>query len=274
MSLTAIVLTKNEERNIGDCLAALSFSDELLVVDSGSTDKTREIARSCGASVIEHPMKDFADQRNFAMEQAKGDWVLFVDADERVTPELADEIKNALRERSSVSDNLRGVIPEARNLTAESEQSCPADPAAILCVYAIPRRTYFFGRPLFFCDARGDAPIRLLPRWYVSWTQPVHEKIRTDLPCRSLKNLLFHYSTRDLDHYREKVAAYIPLELEAMRKKGRRPSLAKVLFVPPAKFVQLYFWKLGVLDGVAGFQYAILSAYYTFVKHWRYWRHE
>lgn len=243
MTLSAIVLTKNEEANIADCLAALRWADELLVVDSGSSDRTCVIARQLGARVVERPMRDFADQRNFSMAQAKGDWVLFIDADERVTPELMIEIKAIT-------------------------QGEPTD----LAVYAIPRRTYFFGRELRFGDSRGDAPVRLFPKGYVRWDQPVHEIVRTDLPCRRLKHTLSHYSTRDLAHYMQKVREYVPLEHATMREKGIQTSFLKLILMPPAKFLHLFFWKLGVLDGVAGLQYAILSSYYSFLKHWMHFR--
>lgn len=239
MKLSAIVITLNEERNIRDCLQSLSFADEKLVIDSGSKDATVSLSRTFGAAVLEHPFTDFSSQRNFALEQAQGDWVLFLDADERVTPELASEIKIELAQNPSY-------------------------------VFAIPRHTYFFGKRLRFCDARYDAPIRLFPRRNVQWTQPVHETIKTTLPCRTLKNPITHYSTRDWAHYRQKMAAYIPLELDTLRRKGVHPSFFKVMAAFPVKFLQIYFLKLGFLDGIAGLQYAILSAYYTLTKHWLY----
>jgi len=242
MKLSAIVLTRNEERNIENCLVGLSWADELLVVDSGSTDRTVALAEKCGARVLVHPFMDFASQRNFAMSQAKGDWALFIDADERVTSELAEEI----------STLLKGSAP--------------------LCVCAIPRHNYFFDKRLRFGDAQEDAPVRLFPKLLVTWTQPVHEIIATDLPVRKLKNPLIHHSTRDLAHYQQKVCDYVPLELETMKAKGARPCLMKAIFLPLAKFFQLYFFKLGILDGIAGLQYAILSTYYTFLKHWLYFK--
>lgn len=252
MTLSAIVLTRNEERDIEGCLSSVSFADEKLVVDSGSTDRTAALAEKYGARVITHLFTDFAAQRNFAMSQASAEWVLFIDADERVTPELAEEIKNVITPSLRPSPRGRGQDEGA--------------------VYATPRHNYFFGKRLRFGDARSDAPIRFFPRQHVTWTQPVHEMIVTDLPVRRLKNPILHYSTRDLAHYKQKVHDYIPLELETMRSKGIRPSLMKAILLPPAKFIQLYLVKLGVLDGMAGLQYAILSSYYTFRKHWLYWK--
>jgi glycosyltransferase involved in cell wall biosynthesis len=267
MSLSAIVLTRNEERNIDKCLSSVAFADEILVVDSGSTDRTVSLAEKHGARVVMHPFTDFAAQRNFAMSQAKGDWILFIDADERVTPELEGEIKAVI--------SSYPVIPEIFNRGSSTGfplKACGNDKNEELFVYAIPRHNYFFGRRLRFSDARDDAPIRLFPGSGVQWTQPVHEKIVTNFPTRHLESPLLHYSTRDLAHYKQKIRDYIPLELETMRSKGIRPCLARALLLPPAKFFQLYLFKLGILDGIAGFQYAILSAGYTFRKYWLYWR--
>jgi len=255
--LSAIVLTRNEEKNISECLAALNWADEILVIDSESADRTCELAKKSGAVVFSHPFSDFSAQRNFALQKAKGDWVLFIDADERVTVELAEEIKNITQ------GNPRGEISGGRRRTPGVESGC---------VYAIPRKTFFFGKLLRFADARHDAPIRLFPRSRVRWIQPVHEKIETDLPCKLLKNPLLHYSTRDLAHYRQKVMEYVPLELATLRAKGIRANFLSVLIRPAGKFFYLYIWKLGILDGIPGLQYAMLSAWYAFIKHWRYWR--
>lgn len=240
MTLSAIVLTRNEEQNIGDCLGGLRWADEILVLDSGSTDRTREIAERLGARVVRREMDDFASQRNFAMREARGDWILFVDADERVPKPLGDEIRNILK----------------------------SDP--VPAVYRIPRQNYFFGKRLRFADARGDAPARFFPRRDIRWVQPVHEMVASELPVCFLRSALLHYSTRDLAHYRQKIREYVPRELVVMRQKGLTPSVWRVLFAGPAKFFQLYILNLGFLDGVVGFQYAILSSYYSFEKNRRY----
>ncbi|MFA5158915.1 MAG: glycosyltransferase family 2 protein, partial [Candidatus Omnitrophota bacterium] len=196
MKLSAIVLTNNEEKNIPECLTALSWADEILVVDSNSQDATVVLAEKYGARVVTHPFTDFASQRNFAMSQAKGDWVLFIDADERVTPQLAEEIKTVIH---PAPDSL----PAGRG---QDEKY----------VYAIQFQTFFFGKRLRFGDAFKDSHIRLFPRLQVVWTQPVHEQIVTNLPCRKLKNPIFHYTTRDFTHYMTKFARYVPRELDIM----------------------------------------------------------
>ncbi|OQA54910.1 MAG: Glucosyl-3-phosphoglycerate synthase [Candidatus Omnitrophica bacterium ADurb.Bin277] len=237
--ITAIILTLNEESNIESCLEKLKWADEMLVVDSGSSDRTVELAKRSGARVVSHPFTDYASQRNFAMQEAKGDWVLFIDADEHVSPELAEEIQGVIR--------------------------TPCDH-----IYTIPFHTFFFGRRLRFGDALRDLHVRLFPRTKAVWGQPVHEKVVTELPCRELKNPVVHYTTRDLEHYMRKIDGYLAREVSAMKERGLRPSWIRLILNPIARFFQLYFWKLGILDGVGGFQYAILSAYYTFEKHRRY----
>jgi glycosyltransferase involved in cell wall biosynthesis len=274
MTLSAIVLTRNEEHNIKDCLDSLAWADEVLIVDSGSADRTIEIAKARGARTFFHPFTDFAAQRNFAMSQAAGDWILFVDADERVTPELAKEIVDLISPQHSETSHVRHSerSEESHQKQILRHETAQDDENQRLAAYAIPRVTYFFGSRLKFGDARNDAPIRLFPKNRAAWAQPVHEKIETALPLKQLGYSLLHYSTRDLMHYQQKIRDYVPHELEVMRKKGARASLFKAIFFPPSKFLQLYFLKLGILDGIAGLQYAILSSYYTFKKHWLYWK--
>lgn len=235
MTISAIVLTKNEERNIGLCLDGLAWADEIIVVDAGSTDRTRMLAEERGARFVGSVFTNFSSQRNFAMTLAQTDWILFVDADERVSSELAREIK----------------------LVAE------AAPAA----YAVPRHNYFFGRRLRHSGSAEDAPVRLFPRGCGIWKQPVHEYFETSLPVKKLKENLMHHTTRDLPHYMDKVSRYVPLEVETMVMKGRRAGWSDVVLRPPAKFFYLYFVRGGVCDGWAGFQYAILSSYYDFKKY-------
>lgn len=251
MTISAIVLTRDEEKHIENCLESLAWADERLVIDSGSVDRTLQLAEKCGARVVSHPFTDFASQRNFAVSEAKGDWVLFIDADERVTLHLAEEIQSV----------VKGSDP----LKSSGEQPP-------LAVYAIPRYNYFFGKRLRFSDSREDAPVRFFPRQQATWAQPVHERVVSDLPLRKFQSPILHYSTRDLAHYRQKVHDYVPLELHTLRVKGVKPGLWRVFLVPLAKFLWLYIFKLGFLDGVAGFQYAILSAYYAFRKYWLFFK--
>lgn len=235
MNISAIILTYNESAHIEACLACLKFAHEIIVVDSGSIDNTTEIATQCGALVFTHSFENFSAQRNFAMSKAKGDWVLFIDADERVSDALSKEIQSVI---------LQGD-----------------------CAYAIPRHNYFFGRRLRYSGSMEDAPIRLFPKNSGEWKQPVHEYFETSLPVMKLKEPLIHHTTRDLAHYLEKVHRYVPLEVETMKERGRKVTWLDVVIRPPAKFIYLYFLKLGILDGWVGIQFAALSAYYDFKKY-------
>jgi len=172
------------------------------------------------------------------LNRATGDWVLLLDADERVTPELADEIKAVVQERNSAA------------------------------VYAIKRLTYFFGKRLRFSGTGNDYPLRLFPRGSVHYEKPVHEEVVTTLPTKRLVHPMIHYSTRNYAHYKQKMACYIPLERKWQKQQGSVVAAPFRRWVQPlAKFFHLYILRLGLLDGITGLQYAALSSYYDFSKY-------
>lgn len=240
MSLSVALITRNEEANIESCLESVRWADEIVIVDSGSSDKTLEKAEAYTSKIYQVPFRDFASQKNEALSRTTADWVFFIDADERVSKELAAAI---------------------------TERAHAKGPAK---AYGVKRKTYFFGKPLRFSGAQDDYPIRLFPRGKASFEQPVHESIVTSLPVEKIRAPIIHYSTRNLRHYFSKVTQYVPLELDVLRRKGRGVFLWDPFVQPVGKFVYLYFFKLGILDGIPGFQYAALSSYYTFVKYWKY----
>lgn len=236
LNLSAVLITLNEEQNVKDSIQSVSWADEVVVLDSGSTDKTVEIARALGACIYSAPFTNFAEQKNEAISRAKNKWVFLLDADERVTPELADEV--------------------AEIVTGGNE-----------AVYEVGRKTYFFGQRLRFSGTRSDYPIRLFPRGSARFVQPVHESIETSLPVKRLKHALLHFSTRDMVQYRRKLKQYVALEQEVMTAKGRKAGRTALLIRPLLKFMFLYFYRLGILDGLAGLQYAVLSSYYDYSKY-------
>jgi glycosyltransferase involved in cell wall biosynthesis len=239
MTLSVAIITLNEEKNIEACLETVKWANEIVLVDSGSTDKTLEKARAYTSKIYSHPFKDFSSQKNEAIKHATQDWVFILDADERVTPALAQEI----------------------NETIQKNQ---------LTAYKVKRLTHFFQKPLRHSGTQNDAPIRLFPRGRAHYDQPVHEQIVTDLPVRSLTHYLEHHTTKDRAQYNYKLQQYIPLEIQAMKQNNKKPSWIKMLLQPPAKFIFLYFFKLGFMDGSTGLQFALLSAYYDFLKHQTY----
>ena len=240
MTVTAALITKNEEENIESCLESIRWADEIVMIDSGSTDRTVEKAKLMSVRIYEISFRDFASQKNAALERATGEWVFFIDADERVPRELADEITDIIK---CTNGN---------------------------CAYRVKRSTYFFGKRLRFSATQGDAPIRLFPRSEGRFHQPVHEEVVTNLPIRQLKNPLIHFGTKDLSEYEAKVRQYVPLEVQILRQKGKGTNILDLVLRPPARFCYLFFWRLGFLDGWTGLQFAALSGYYCFMKYWNF----
>ena len=240
MKLSVVLITHNEEANIKECLDSVAWADEIVLVDSGSVDRTLEFARPFSPRIFENPFKDFASQKNFGLDHASGDWIFSLDADEWVPEALACEIQELVK--ISKPDS----------------------------VYAVRRLNSFFGKRLRFSGTQGDYPIRLFPSGKVRFQQPVHEQVATALPVRRLKNVLIHKSTRDIDHYKQKLDQYIPFEVNLLSAKKRKVSRFDLLLRPTAKFFLLYLLKGGLLDGVAGLKFSMLSAYYDFLKYRRF----
>lgn len=240
MKLSCAVITLNEERNIEDCLKNLNFADEIVVMDSGSSDHTVALARKYTPHVYSRSFADFSTQKNAAIEKAQGEWIFFVDADERVPEALAKEI---------------------RDLLALSQPDA---------VYAVKRETFFFGKRLRFSGTQNDTPLRLFPRLKAKFTQPVHELLESTLPTKRLRNSMIHLTTQNRDQYREKMKRYLPLEVDYLTRRNQPRNISDIFIKPPAVFVFLYFFKLGILDGWTGFQFASLSAFYSFIKYKNY----
>ena len=243
--LTALIPCKDERRNIRACIESVqAIADEILVADSGSTDGTLEIVREIGCRVIEREYVNSANFKNWAIPQARHEWILLVDADERVTPELAEEIRQIL-------------------------ESPPADKDG----FWIPRSNHYLGYPIKRCGWNSDDVIRLFrrdeSRYEARW---VHAEV--DLPpsrLAQLKQPLLHYTMWDSDHYLYKLNRYAGWGALNLRDEGRRPSLLAMLTRAPLRFLQLYFLRLGFLDGVPGFQICMHTAYYAFLKQAKLW---
>jgi glycosyltransferase involved in cell wall biosynthesis len=246
--ISAIVLTYNEARRVGPCLESLLWADELIVVDGFSTDDTVKIAR-CFTSLVYRsdllgPDKPggYSDQRNFAMCQATGDWVLFVDADERVTPELAGEI--------------RSVVNRNR----------PGDPAA----FRMRRREHFFGVPTHYTHG-PSWQTRLVRRDSGQWnSRAVHEALRVDGETGELSEYLQHYSKDSISHYVETMNRYTSLEAAEAFKKNQIPNSTPV-FAMIRNFVHRYIYLQSYREGVFGLLMSIMFGFYTYLtwaKHW------
>jgi glycosyltransferase involved in cell wall biosynthesis len=240
--LTVTVITLNEAANIDDCLASADFASEIIVVDSGSADATVDIARARGARVMTRDWLGYSDQKNFAAAQASHDWILSVDADERVTPELANEVRRIV-------------------------ESNPSEAG-----YRIPRVTFHLGRWIRTTDWYPDSQLRLYHRKRASWpAKLVHESVAATGTVGRLTGELQHFAYRDLSHHYSTMDRYTTLAAEEMRAKGRKAGILDLVFHPWAAFMRNYFLKRGVLDGVPGFIISVMNSYYVFLKFAKLW---
>ncbi len=242
--LSACIITLDEADRIDACLDSLAFCDEVVVVDSGSTDGTRERAAAKGARVIEHAFEGYRAQKAFAVAAAVHDWVLCLDADERVTPAL------------------RASIERARDAGF-------ADAAG----YRFARLTNYFGAPLRHGNAYPDRVLRLFDRRRGGWRggREIHEHASVDGAVATLEGDLGHDAYRSLADQLARLERYACMMAEHMHARGRRARIANLLFNPWWRFVRGYFLRGGFLDGWRGFVYAYVEANYTaqkFIKLW------
>jgi len=247
--LTVVIPCKNERLNIRECIESVrSIADEILVADSGSTDDTLAIVRRVGGcGIVEHSWTGYADFKEWAVSQAKHPWVFLVDADERVTTELAAEIQ--------------GLLPA---------------PPDCLDAYKVGFKTFFMGRPLRFSNWNNLA-IRLVRRDRCTFARRrVHEGMDIDRRRTGrLKSKLLHYSFWSYDEFFDKYVRYSKLTADDMWERGRRTGVLQLLVRPFLRFFQLYVLRGGFLDGLVGIQVCILMAFfYSFTKQARLWEME
>jgi glycosyltransferase involved in cell wall biosynthesis len=236
-SLTVTVITKNEAANIAACLASVAWAAEVLVVDCGSTDGTADLARARGARVIVRDWPGYSEQKNFAAGEAGHDWILSVDADERVTPELAAEIR----------------------------QTLSSDPAP--AVFRIPRVTWHLGAWIRATDWYPDPQPRLYDRRRARWTsRRVHETVSGDGPVARLSRELQHFAYRDVSHHVTTMNRYTTLAADEMYAAGRRAGLLDLVLHPPAAFLRNYVLRRGFTAGRRGFIISAMNAQYVFLK--------
>ena len=234
--LAVIILTFNEEKNIADCIHSAAFADEVLVVDSGSTDETLSLARSLGARVAAHPMEGFAAQRNFALKATDADWIFYLDADERLTSAAGEA---------------------TRRLAQGTERAA----------YEICRHNIVFGKPMHYGAHRPDWSMRLFPRDGVRWEGVVHEQAVVSVPIRRMTGEILHYTYDTWSTYLTKFNRYTTLAAEKLFAGGRRASVTTLLLHPPFTFFKMYVLKLGFLDGFLGFAMSVMAALSVFMKY-------
>ena len=239
LPLSLVVITRDAAPDLAECCASAPFVAELLVVDSGSGDDTVEVARRSGARVVVHEWLGFGPQKQFAVGCASHDWVLCLDADERVSPELAGAI-----------DALFAA----------------GEPTA--CAYAIARRNRFLGRWLAHGEGYPDWTVRLFDRRRARWSDdPVHERVIADGEIARLEGDLLHASAESLDAYVEKQNRYSSLQAAQLHARGDRAGAIRITLSPLARFVRFYVVKLGFLDGAAGFVHIAIGCFNSFMKY-------
>jgi glycosyltransferase involved in cell wall biosynthesis len=239
MLLSVTVIALNQEANIGPCLDSAGFADEIVVVDTGSTDRTVELARAYTDRVVAAPWQGFARTKNFALDQARGEWVFSLDTDERVPPALKEEILAVVR----ADGPLNG--------------------------YRVPRKNYFGGRWVRRLGWYPDYTLRLFRRNRGRFRdREVHEEVEVAGPVGNLQTPLEHYSYRDLAEYAARQERYARLAAREMARRGRRPFPGELVWRPALTFLNLFFLKGGFLEGALGLSLSRQSSRYNFLKYY------
>jgi glycosyltransferase involved in cell wall biosynthesis len=236
-SLSVVLIAKNAAAQLPECLASIAFANEVVVVDSGSDDGTADVAARYGARVVVKEWLGFGRQKQFAVEQAANDWVLCLDADERVSPELAASMVRALQ--------------------------APASP-----VYRMARRNRFLGRWLRHGEGYPDWSPRLFDRRSARWSEDaVHEKVLYAVTSGTLQGDLLHESAEDLGRYLEKQNRYSTLAAAALHQRGRRAGPLELALSPLVRFIKFYLLRLGFLDGLPGLVHISIGCMNSFTKY-------
>lgn len=238
MTISATIITFNEERNLPRAIESLRCCDEILVVDSGSTDRTVEIAERYGARVLEANWRGYAGQKNYASDQARHDWVLSLDADEALSEDLEGEIW-ALKKNGSAYD-----------------------------AYTVPRLAQYLGKWILHSGWYPDRKVRLFDRRKARWVGDyVHESVISDGRVGALQGNLLHYTCQSLSEHMRTMNGYTTLAAEELVARGQKVTYGDLLLNPPWTFFRTYVLKRGFQDGVEGLAIAYMASLYTFLKY-------
>ncbi len=246
MKISATIIVRNEEDNIAEVCESVSWADEIVIVDSDSADRTVEIAKKFTDRIFNREFKGYKDKHEFADAQTTGDWIFWIDADERVTPELRDEIL-ALRERGRDSETAG---------------------------YKIARRTSYMERWITHSGWYPDYQMRLYRKDKSYWDGVApHQTARVDGPVETLSGELLHYTKRDLSEHHRVTDSYATLAAQHLFENGRTIGSLGIFTNTVAAFIRTYLLKQGFRDGVPGMIIAIFTAYGVFLKYAKLWEH-
>lgn len=240
--ISAVLIALDEDRHIAAALESVAWADEVLVIDGGSTDHTIEECRGAGARVVEHPFTSYVDQKNYGLDEASHPWVLSLDADERVTDALAEEIRTL------------------------------AQPGFQSSGYRIPRVSHYLGRFIRSTAWYPDHQLRLFDRRRGRWQgKYVHESVRIEGRVDKLRGEILHYSYDSISDHVNRLNRYAGLAARQMREAGRKGSLFPALVYPPFVFLKNYIVKTGFRDGSVGLIVSAMNALYVFLKFIKLW---
>lgn len=240
---SAVILTKNEEGNIRECLESLKWCDEIIVIDDYSEDRTVEMAKKHGAEVYKHALNNnFASQRNFGLEKARGEWVFFVDADERVSEALASEVSSIVNRELSTHKG-----------------------------FYLRRRDFMWGRELKHGETGTVRLLRLGRKGTGVWKRAIHEIWDIKGPLSALENPLMHYPHQTLREFIADVDWMSTLHAQENRKEEKKSSLLKIVLMPKLKFFDSWILKKGFLDGTPGFLAAMMMSLHSFLAWSKLW---
>lgn len=233
-AISATIIAHNEAAQIARAIRSLSCADEVVVVDSGSTDETVKVAQSCGARVVMHPWEGFAAQKNFASSQGQHDWILSLDADEELDEAAIDSVR-------------------------QWKSTTPAEAG-----YQFARRAQYLGRWIYHSGWYPDYKVRLFDRNKGGWKgRYVHESVEVAGRVETLSGEILHYTCDSLAEHAQRIEFYTDLAAREMLERGERVSAIGRLLSPPWVFVNTYFFRLGILDGTQGFNIARMAAWYV-----------
>ncbi len=242
-NISVVVLAKNEEGNIEQCIKSVLWCDEIILVDDNSLDKTREVARRLGAKIFERDVnKDFSAQRNFGLDKAKNEWVLFVDADERVSPSFRDEIiqltNNSINQYSG---------------------------------FYIKRKDFIWGKELKYGETGSIWLLRLAKKSTGHWEGKVHEEWKIKGKVGKLKNPLNHYPHPTVGEFLKEINFYTDLRAKELYMSDIPVYWTSIVLYPLGKFMQNYFLKFGFLDGIRGLIFALMMSFHSFLVRGKLW---
>jgi len=234
--ISAVILSHNDQDILQDALTSVAWCDEIIVIDDASADATRDVAKKAGATVYEHPLGgDFAAQRNWGLSKAKGDWVLFLDSDERVSGELAREIQQQITQEGDTNG------------------------------YVLKRQDAIWGRVLRYGETANVMLLRLARKGAGKWARAVHEVWDVNGPTKTLPYPLLHFPHPDVAQFISDIDRYSTMNAKLYYDQGKRSSLWQIVAYPSAKFFVNYFFRFGFLDGVPGMLMAGMMSFHSFL---------